>query len=231
MVPGTYQGPMRNSPLTIVAFLLLFGCGGLVPSVRADRAGQDMVRESDAALNRAYQQTLANLKTSEAKARSREAQRAWIAFRDAEAALMNELTSTPLDTEEHVAAMNEVRTKQLKALPAPEAGTADEAAASDDDSTPMDRDYRVRCKVGLVVHAAPDAKSRKVGTLEDGQNIQLDGKRGPRRGTVFPVISTDKGETAGATWIKISAPLQGYVLFQSDENPDNDYIVPQILPE
>ncbi len=222
---------MRTLPLTTVALFLLFGCGALVPSVRADGAGQDMVRESDAELNRVYQKTLARLNTSEAKARLREAQRAWVAFRDAEAAMMNELTSTPLDTEEHVAAMNEARTRQLKALPAPEAEAADEAAATDEDNTPLDRDYKVRCKVGLVVHAAPDAKSRKVCTLEDGQNIQLDGKRGPRKGSVFPVVSQDKGEAAGATWIKISAPLQGYVLFQADENPANDYIVPQVLPE
>ncbi len=223
---------MKHSLLSATILFLLICGGGPVTSARADRAGQDMVRDSDDELNRVYQKTLARLTNAEAKAKLREAQRAWIAFRDAESAMMYALTNMSLDTEIHVAAMTGQRTKQLQALPASdEAATADAtAAASGEDSTPMDRDYKVRCQVGLVVHATPDAKGRRVGTLEDGQKIQLDGKKGPRNGTVFPVVSKDK-DTVGATWIQIKAPLQGYILFQADGQPENDYIVPQVLPE
>lgn len=216
-------------PRVGILLLLLF-CGAPAPSSRADRAGQEMVKETDAELNRAYQKTLAGLKTAEAKFKLREAQRAWVAFRDAETALMQELTDTPLDTEEHVAEMNKQRARQLRALPAGGGDETADTAASDEDSTPLARDYRVRCQVGLVVHAAPDAKSAKVGTLKDGQPVQLDGKKAPGQGNVFPVISKDSA-SAGATWIKLKAPLQGYVLFQSDDNADNDYLTPQILGE
>lgn len=215
--------------LPCVGVLLLL-CGAPVPSGRADRAGQEMVKETDAELNRVYQKTLAGLQTAEAKSKLRDAQRAWIAFRDAEAALLGQLTDTPLDTEEHIAEMNKQRTRQLRSLPTADDEQADTTAASDEDSSPLARDYRVRCQVGLVVHAAPDAKSTRVGTLKNGQMVQLDGKKAPGQGNVFPVVSKDS-ETAGATWIKLKAPLQGYVLFQSDDSADNDYLVPQVLGE
>ena len=192
-----------------------------------------MVKETDAELNRVYQRTLAGLKDAEAKSKLREAQRAWVAFRDAEAAMMEALTDTPLDMEEHVAEMNKQRTRQLQALPAAGGGEATDAAvAADEDSNPLARDYRVRCQVGLVVHAAPDAKSARVGTLKDGQPVQLDGKKAPGQGNVFPVVSNEKGtEMAGVTWIKLKAPLAGYVLFQADDSAAHDYLVPQVLGE
>ena len=106
-------------------------------------------------------------------------------------------------------------------------------AASDEDHSPLARDYKVRCQVGLVVHTIPDVKGHRVGTLENGQNVQLAGKKAPGAGNVFPIVSLDRspGVSKSVSWIKIKAPLQGYILFTADENSDHDYIVPQVLGE
>ena len=63
--------------------------------------------------------------------------------------------------------------------------------------------------------------------------MQLAGKKAPGAGNVFPIVSRDQspGASKSASWIKIKAPLQGYILFTADENSDHDYIVPQVLGE
>ena len=45
--------------------------------------------------------------------------------------------------------------------------------------------------VGLVVRASASSKGRKLGTLEAGQKVKLDGEELPGTGAVYPIIKTD----------------------------------------
>ena len=108
---------MRFFLLRATAVLLLLLCGlSLSSSLRASAEGDDL-RAADAELNAAYQVTLDALPGNATRAKLREAQRAWIAFRDAEIELNGALPGASgnnlkmLQTE-----LTETRTKQLKAL-------------------------------------------------------------------------------------------------------------------
>lgn len=97
--------------------LLAFTCFfSLSPSLHASAEGEEL-RAADAELNGTYQKALAAMPNDASKAKLREAQRAWVAFRDAEIALNGQLpgatgnTLKMLQTE-----LTEGRTKQLKAL-------------------------------------------------------------------------------------------------------------------
>jgi uncharacterized protein YecT (DUF1311 family) len=75
------------------------------------------LRAADAELNAGYQKALAAMPSASTKAKLKEAQRAWIAFRDAQIALNGELPGATgnqlkmLQTE-----LTQERTKQLKEL-------------------------------------------------------------------------------------------------------------------
>lgn len=109
---------MRSLLLCAAAAAALLILSGLGPStsLRASAEGDDL-RAADAELNAAYQVTLDALPGNATRAKLREAQRAWVAFRDAEIELNGALpgasgnTLKMLQTE-----LTETRTKQLKAL-------------------------------------------------------------------------------------------------------------------
>ena len=109
---------MKPIRLRATTILLLFSCGVLLPSVRADRAGSEEMRQSDADLNRVYQKALAAMPDDDAKTRLRESQRAWVAFRDAEMALLqkSEVGSSNTEKESHMTDVNNHRSKELQDL-------------------------------------------------------------------------------------------------------------------
>jgi uncharacterized protein YecT (DUF1311 family) len=88
----------------------------LAPAGRASAEGEDL-RAADAELNTTYQKALVAMPNEASKAKLKDAQRAWVAFRDAEIAFNGQLpgasgnTLKMLQTE-----LTESRTKQLKAL-------------------------------------------------------------------------------------------------------------------
>lgn len=105
-------------PLLIRAAVFLLICASFCPvqAVRASAEGDDL-RAADAELNAAYQTTLKALPDDDAKARLRDAQRAWVAFRDAEIALNTALPGASGNTLKMLqTALTETRTRQLKAL-------------------------------------------------------------------------------------------------------------------
>lgn len=96
--------------------LLILSSFFLAPFVHASSEGDDL-RAANAELNTNYQNALKAMPDAEGKLKLREAQRAWVAFRDAEIALNASLPGASgnilkmLQTD-----LTEVRTKQLKAL-------------------------------------------------------------------------------------------------------------------
>ncbi|HEX8313067.1 MAG TPA: SH3 domain-containing protein [Chthoniobacteraceae bacterium] len=77
--------------------------------------------------------------------------------------------------------------------------------------------------VGLVIRATASAKGRKLGTLEAGKKVKLDGEELPGTGAVYPMIKTD---AEGGYWIKIKSPIAGYVLYASQDDEDFRYLIP-----
>jgi uncharacterized protein YecT (DUF1311 family) len=98
------------------AVVLLFCSSVLIPSGYGSSEGEEL-RAADAELNSTYQKAVAAMPSAALKAKLRDAQRAWVAFRDAEIALNGELPGATgnvlkmLQTE-----LTGIRTKQLKDL-------------------------------------------------------------------------------------------------------------------
>ena len=109
---------MKSTPLRPTLILLLFSCGVFLPSMRADRDASEAMRQSDVELNRVYQKTLAAMPNADAKAKLRESQRAWVAFRDAETALLqlDGVGSGNTEKESHMTDVNNHRSKELQDL-------------------------------------------------------------------------------------------------------------------
>ena len=97
---------------TITVLLLSSVC--LTPSLRASAEGDDL-RAADAELNTTYQKTLESLPDAATKEKLREAQRAWVAFRDAEISLNSALPGASGNTLKMLQTdLTGARTKQLK---------------------------------------------------------------------------------------------------------------------
>ena len=91
-------------------------------------------------------------------------------------------------------------------------------------SDPMAKCHKLHSDgVGLVVRASASSKGRKIGSLEAGEKVQLDGEELPGTGAVYPMIKTDSD---GGYWIKIKKPTDGYVLLASEDDPDFRYLIP-----
>ena len=107
----------KSALLRAIALLLLFP-GVLIPSSRADRAASEEMRQSDAELNRVYQKALAAMPDADSKAKLRESQRAWVAFRDAEMELLQNdgVGSGGTSKESHMTDLNNHRSKELQDL-------------------------------------------------------------------------------------------------------------------
>ena len=109
---------MKPTGLRFAILSPLISCLLLVPSLRADRDASEAMRQSDAGLNRAYQKALAAMPDADAKAKLRESQRAWVAFRDAEMALLqiSGVGAGNTEKESHMTDLNHHRSKELQDL-------------------------------------------------------------------------------------------------------------------
>ncbi len=108
------MAPMKAKPLLTVAIIVLLSGVGASSSLRASAEGDDL-RAADAELNEAYQTALGAV-PSENKAKLREAQRAWIAYRDAEVSLYAELGRGGGGLKIVQTELTEERTKRLKGI-------------------------------------------------------------------------------------------------------------------
>ena len=76
--------------------------------------------------------------------------------------------------------------------------------------------------VGLVVRSSPSSKGKRVGSLEAGEKVQLDGEK-HGSDTVYPQMQDDSD---GAIWIKLKSPSKGWVLYASPDDEDFRYLIP-----
>ena len=106
---------MKSILLRAAAIFLLCSGGTFVPSVYADRDASEEMRQSDTELNRVYQKALAAMPDPDASERLVKAQRAWVAFRNAEMELMQKdgLGLDATSKESHMTDLNKHRTKEL----------------------------------------------------------------------------------------------------------------------
>lgn len=112
---ATVTGMKFIVPRALLVLLLAFSFS----PVQLMRAGitNDDLAIADAELNESYQKALALMPNAESKTKLREAQRAWVAFRDAEIAL--HLSIPPVSSSQikiRQAELTDARTKQLKDL-------------------------------------------------------------------------------------------------------------------
>ena len=101
--------------------------------------------------------------------------------------------------------------------------TLSTGAAQPTGSDPMAECHKVFSEVGLQIRATASSEGRKVGSLQKGQKVKLDGESLAGTGAVYPMIKEDD---AGGYWVKIKAPKAGYVLYSSDDDPSYTYLVP-----
>lgn len=86
--------------------------------------------------------------------------------------------------------------------------------------------HQVNAPVGLVIRSAPGTDGKRLGSLEEGTRVTLAGKavEGDYN-KVVPVVSKD-AQDPEASWIQISAPKSGYVLYRTGGVAPYDYLVP-----
>ena len=107
---------MKTPLLRAVALLSVLLTFCLTASLRASAEGDDL-RAADAELNAVYQKALNAMPSADAKDKLREAQRAWVAFRDAELALNATLPGASGNTLKMLqTGLTGTRTKQLRLL-------------------------------------------------------------------------------------------------------------------
>ncbi len=107
---------MKTILFRLVAVLLVLISLCLTSSLRASAEGNEL-READAELNRVYQKALKAMPDADTKDKLREAQRAWVAFRDAEIDLNTSLPGASGNTLKMLQTyLTEMRTKQLQLL-------------------------------------------------------------------------------------------------------------------
>ncbi len=106
------------SPAALHDFFLFVSSVLCIPSLRADRHASEAMRQSDVELNRVYQKALAAMPDADAKAKLRESQRAWVAFRDAEMARLqiSGVGTGNTEKESHMTDVNNHRSKELQDL-------------------------------------------------------------------------------------------------------------------
>ena len=96
-------------------------------------------------------------------------------------------------------------------------------AAQPTGSDPMQECHKVFSEVGLLVRASPSSEGKKLGSLEKGEKVRLDGETLAGTGAVYPMIQKDSD---GSFWVKIKAPKAGYVLYSSADDENYTYLVP-----
>ncbi len=91
---------------------------------------------------------------------------------------------------------------------------------------PVARYHKVNAPVGLSIRSKPSIDGKRLALLEEGDKVTLAGKAvADDKSKVLPVISKD-AQDAEASWIQISAPKAGYVLYRVGGTSPYDYLVP-----
>ena len=98
------------------------------------------------------------------------------------------------------------------------------ALASGDE--PVSRCHKVKAPVGLVIRSKPGTDGKRLAILEEGTKVTLAGKTlAEDKSKVQPVVSKD-AQDPDASWIQISAPKAGYVLYRVGGTSPYEYLVP-----
>jgi len=91
---------------------------------------------------------------------------------------------------------------------------------------PVARCHKVKAPVGLSIRSRPGTDGKRLALLEEGDKVTLAGKAlADDKTKVLPVISKDVQDPE-ASWIQISAPKAGYVLYRVSGSSPYDYLVP-----
>ena len=80
--------------------------------------------------------------------------------------------------------------------------------------------------MGLIIRSKPGTDGKRLGSVEHLAKVTLAGKAVAADKTqVVPVVSKD-AQDPDASWIQISAPKAGYVLYRVGGANPYDYLVP-----
>ena len=91
---------------------------------------------------------------------------------------------------------------------------------------PVARCHKVNAPVGLVIRSKPGTDGKRLAVLEEGTKVTLAGKAAADdKNKVTPVVSKD-AQDADVSWVQISAPKAGYVLYRAGGSSPYDYVVP-----
>lgn len=94
------------------------------------------------------------------------------------------------------------------------------------EEAPVPRKHQVNAPVGLIIRSKPGTTGKRLGSLEEGAKVTLAGKAVEGDKTkVIPVVTKDDGDM-DATWIQITTPKAGYVLYRAGGTAPYDYLVP-----
>ncbi|OYW31599.1 MAG: hypothetical protein B7Z47_00585 [Chthoniobacter sp. 12-60-6] len=94
------------------------------------------------------------------------------------------------------------------------------------DVEPVARCHKVNAPVGLSIRSKPGIDGKRLALLEEGDKVTLAGKAvADDKSKVLPVVSKD-AQDPDASWIQISAPKAGYVLYRVGGASPYDYLVP-----
>jgi hypothetical protein len=86
--------------------------------------------------------------------------------------------------------------------------------------------HTVRCEVGLSIREKPSYHSRRVGLLENGDNVLIAGDKTDDPEIVWASLLPDADDSQ-TVWIQIVKPKAGYVLYHTtDSNGLYEYLVP-----
>lgn len=88
------------------------------------------------------------------------------------------------------------------------------------------RCHQVNAEVGLVIRSKPGTDGKRLGSVEHRAKVMLAGKVAPDdKSKVIPVVSKD-AKDPDASWVQITGPKAGYVLYRTGGSSPYDYLVP-----
>lgn len=89
------------------------------------------------------------------------------------------------------------------------------------------RDYVVNAPVGVIIRSEPGTHGRKLGSLAEGDSLQLAGELVEGEPYVYATVIQDRDDP-NASWVQISKPKRGWVLLETVEQDGSvyGYIVP-----
>jgi hypothetical protein len=91
---------------------------------------------------------------------------------------------------------------------------------------PVARCHKVNAPVGLSIRSKPGIDGKRLALLEEGDKVTLAGKAVANdKNQVLPVVSPD-AQDKDTSWIQISAPKAGYVLYRVAGTSPYEYLVP-----